>query len=118
MQEREKRARKKEKKKAAIIETVDDISGESAPSTEALTRTAEECDHSQKSVDVTKRQQKASQSIKPTKAKSIPPPIRNRGRRRMQSYMWVLITILVVVSLFFLGNSNLFLRLGLQEFGF
>lgn len=82
------------------------------PALEDVTGIDEECE---KPVEVTKRQQKPSQMVKSTKAKSIPLPLRNRGKRRMQPYMWVLIVTVVVVFLFILGNSSFFLRSGLQD---
>ncbi|KAK4860069.1 hypothetical protein QYF36_016886 [Acer negundo] len=118
--EREKRARKKDKKKVAAA---DDASvtneEESAPSTETPTETPALADVKDKSTTVTKKTQKISQFTKQTKSKSVVPlPLRNRGKRRMQSWMWVLIAALAVFALFLLGNSGFPVKSGLQWFGF
>ena len=55
-----------------------------------------------------KRPQKASQSqyTKHSKTKStIPPPLRNRSKRGMQPWMWVLLTTLIVFVVFFVGAT-------------
>ncbi|KAL5070862.1 hypothetical protein RYX36_021749, partial [Vicia faba] len=118
--EREKRARKKGKKKAVSTEdAVEKIEQESAasPSTETLTRTLEESDQSEKPVEVTKRSVKPSQFIKQNKVKSLPMSIRNRGKRRIQPWMWVVIAVLVIAALFYIGNNSS-LRSSFQSFGF
>lgn len=120
MQEREKRARKKGKKKAVSTEdAVEKIEQDSAasPSSETLTRTIEESDQSEKPVEVTKRSVKPSQFIKQNKVKSLPMSIRNRGKRRIQPWMWVLIAVLVIAALFYIGNNSS-LRSSFQSFGF
>ncbi|KAK3232118.1 hypothetical protein Dsin_003999 [Dipteronia sinensis] len=118
--EREKRARKKDKKKVAAA---DDASvtneEESAPSTETPTETPALADVKYKSTTVTKKTQKISQFTKQTKSKSVVPlPLRNRSKRRMQSWMWVLIAALAVFALFLLGNSGFSFKSGLQWLGF
>ncbi|TXG51841.1 hypothetical protein EZV62_021010 [Acer yangbiense] len=118
--EREKRARKKDKKKVAAV---DDASvtneEESAPSTEIPTETPALADVKDKSTTVTKKTKKISQFTKQSKSKSVVPlPLRNRGKRRMQSWMWVLIAALAVFALFLLGNSGFSFKSGLQWFGF
>ena len=119
VQEREKKARKKERRKAAAaIDTSGNTEGvKFTPCSEIQTPSMEECVQTEKPVEVTKRPQKPSQLVKQTKAKALPPPLRNRGKRRMQSWMWALITILVVVALFILGNSGFSSSSGLQGFG-
>lgn len=119
MQEREKRARKKGKKKAVSTEDVETIEQDSAasPSSETLTRTIEESDQSEKPVEVTKRSVKPSQFIKQNKVKSLPMSIRNRGKRRIQPWMWVVIAVLVIAALFYIGNNSS-LRSSFQNFGF
>ncbi|KAJ7981973.1 Proton pump-interactor 1 [Quillaja saponaria] len=115
--EKEKRARKKERMKAASLETTNGINeGEPAPSSEAPTKTPEECD--EKPITTIKKPVKPSQFKKLTKAKSVPLPIRNRSKKKMQSWMWVLIVALAGVALFLLGNSSFSLRSGLKGFGF
>lgn len=105
MQEREKKARKKERRKAASTYTAENAEQESAPISETLTRSIEEIDQNEKPVEVTKRPQKPSQFTKQTKPKSVPLPLRNRGKRRIQPWMWwVMIAVLVVVALFYIRH--------------
>lgn len=67
----------------------------------------------------TKKSQKALHFTKQTKSKSsVPLPLRYRGKRRMQSWMWVVIAALVVFALFLLGNSDFSFKSGMQWFGF
>ncbi|XP_075651152.1 uncharacterized protein LOC142621698 [Castanea sativa] len=117
--EREKKARKKEKKKASGEEATDGADElEIAQSLETPTETTKESETREKPMTVTKRSQKPSQFTKPAKAKSIPPPLRNRGKRRMQTWMWVLVAAMVVFALFLVGNSSFSFNFGLQRFGF
>ncbi|KAL2347902.1 hypothetical protein Fmac_001902 [Flemingia macrophylla] len=115
--EREKRARKKERRKAASAVTAENTEEESAPISETVTRSIEECDQSEKPAEVTKKAQKASQFTRQTKTKSVPLALRNRGKRRIQPWMWVVIAVMVVVALFYVGNSSS-LRSSLAGFGF
>ncbi|KAM3758969.1 hypothetical protein ACB098_01G085200 [Castanea mollissima] len=117
--EREKKARKKEKKKASGEEATDGADElEIAQSLETPTETTKESETREKPMTVTKRSQKPSQFTKPAKAKAIPPPLRNRGKRRMQTWMWVLVAAMVVFALFLVGNSSFSFNFGLQRFGF
>ncbi|KAG2697990.1 hypothetical protein I3760_07G129900 [Carya illinoinensis] len=119
--EREKKARKKDKKKAATVavEATDGANeGESAPSSEIPLETPKESETGENTMTVAKRSKKPSQFTKQSKAKSIPLPLRNRTKRRMQPWMWVLLTALVVFALFLVGNSSFLFDLGLQRFGF
>ncbi|XP_041017693.1 uncharacterized protein LOC121259938 [Juglans microcarpa x Juglans regia] len=119
--EREKKARKKDKKKVATvaIEANDGANeGESAPSSETPLETPKESETGENTMTVAKRSKKPSQFTKQSKAKSIPLPLRNRSKRRMQPWMWVLLTALVVFALFLVGNSSFLFDLGLQRFGF
>ncbi|XP_050268041.1 uncharacterized protein LOC126712661 isoform X1 [Quercus robur] len=117
--EREKKARKKEKKKASGEEATDGaVELEIAQSLETPTETTKESETREKPMTVTKRSQKPLQFTKPAKAKSIPPPLRNRGKRRMQTWMWVLVAAMVVFALFLVGNSSFSFNFGLQRFGF
>ncbi|MQL91360.1 hypothetical protein Taro_023971 [Colocasia esculenta] len=52
------------------------------------------------------------------KLKPLPPPLRNRGKRKMQTWMWVLLTALVVLALFMAGNYVSFSKFGLRNFSF
>ncbi|KAB1203475.1 Proton pump-interactor 1 [Morella rubra] len=119
--EREKKARKKERKKAGAVAVkaangADE--GESTPSSETATETPKELETREKPSTVTKRSQKPSQFTKQSKAKPIPPPLRNRSKRRMQPWMWVLLAAVIVLALFLVGNSSFSFDFGLQRFGF
>ncbi|XP_011033228.1 PREDICTED: microtubule-associated protein 9-like isoform X2 [Populus euphratica] len=103
--EREKKARKKERKKAAIEDTKDIDEIESSPSSETLTE-MEESERTEK--PVTNRPQKPSEFAKQNKYKSMPLPLRNRGKRKRQTWMWALLSLLLVIALFFVGNSGFF----------
>lgn len=105
--------RKKERKKACGAEVPDcNNSGESGPSSEILTQTIKEAEIKDSSpAATTKRPQKPSLFIKQSKTKSIPPPLRNRGKRKMQQWMWVIFTCVVVIILFLLGNIGFFSNL-------
>ncbi|KAJ6746143.1 CALPONIN-LIKE DOMAIN PROTEIN [Salix koriyanagi] len=105
--EKEKKAKKKEKKKAAAEDAKDIDEVESAPSSETPAET-KESETTAKPVAVTKRPQKPSQVAKQTKAKSMPLPLRNKGKRKMQTWMWALVTLLAVIALLFMGNSSFF----------
>ncbi|XP_031270104.1 axoneme-associated protein mst101(2) [Pistacia vera] len=117
--EKEKRARKKGKRKTAATDDSDLMNeGESAANAETLVETPQSFEIKEKSLTVTKRPQKASQFTKQSKAKSVPLPLRNRGKRRMQTWMWVVISALLVVALFLLGNSSFPSKFGVKGFGF
>ncbi|XP_052303920.1 stress response protein NST1 isoform X4 [Populus trichocarpa] len=103
--EREKKARKKERKKAAVEDTKDIDEIESSPSSETPIE-MEESERTEK--PVTKRPQNPSEFAKQTKYKSMPLPLRNRGKRKRQTWMWALLSLLVVIALFFVGNSGFF----------
>ena len=117
MQEREKKAKKKERRKVAAT-AVEDASVTDETRSAPTSETPKESENIEKPMTVTKRPQKPSQFTKQTKAKSIPPPLRNRGKRRMQPWMWVLLTTLVIFALFLIGNYNFSFNFGLQRFNF
>ncbi|XP_048430843.1 calponin homology domain-containing protein DDB_G0272472 [Pyrus x bretschneideri] len=107
--EREKRIRKKERKMATTTKATNDISEVDCalePSSEAPTEILKEPETREKPVTVTKRSQKSSQLTKQTKVKSMPLPLRNRSKRRMQPWMWAVVAIVLVVALFLLGNGG------------
>lgn len=118
--EREKKARKKGKKKGAENES---MIGSSEVETALCSQTPNEisCEsesREEKPVTVTKRSQKPSKYTKAAKAKSIPPPLRNRGKRKVQSWMWILLACFLVIVLFFLGKSSLSFKFGPASFGY
>ncbi|KAJ4830907.1 hypothetical protein Tsubulata_039028, partial [Turnera subulata] len=100
--EREKKLRKKEKKKAVFDETNVTNEGECAPSIE--TPEIKETEIREKPVVVTKRLQRTAQY---TKSKSVPPPLRNRGKKRIQTWMWIILAAILIFVLFFLVDSSL-----------
>ncbi|XP_038898868.1 probable GPI-anchored adhesin-like protein PGA55 [Benincasa hispida] len=106
---REKRAKKKERKMAAETEGGNGWDErESGLVTETPSESSkEESENTGKQGMAVKRPQKVSQYTKQSKTKSIPPPLRNRGKRRMQPWMWVLLTIVFVFALFFVGQQRL-----------
>ncbi|KAH1242263.1 Proton pump-interactor [Glycine max] len=114
--EREKRAKKKERRKTSSAVTAENTEQESAHTTETLT-SVEESDLTEKPAEVTKKPQKPSQFTRQTKVKSVPAALRNRAKRRIQPWMWVLIAVVVVVALFYVGNSSS-LRSSLEGFGY
>ncbi|XP_021646403.2 uncharacterized protein LOC110639671 isoform X2 [Hevea brasiliensis] len=110
--EREKRAIKKEKRKALAEEVNAVNEGDFSQGFEPPIET-KESETSEKPKTVTKRSQKPLPFTKQTKSKSMPPPLRNRGKRRMETWMWVLLTALLVLGIFLPGNGNFLLeRLG------
>ncbi|RZC45814.1 hypothetical protein C5167_038763 [Papaver somniferum] len=126
--EREKKARKKEKKVAAAAageERAIGNEGESAPSSgntthpEATSNTVQEQPgiKEKAAVVVTKRKGPQKLLAQP-KVKALPATLRNRSKRRMQPWMWVLLAALVVVALFLLGNSGYSFKSALSSFGF
>ncbi|KAF8409858.1 hypothetical protein HHK36_002376 [Tetracentron sinense] len=115
--ERVKRAKKKERKNAAVVEATNGSNeGESAPSSENTpTETTLEPETEEKPTTVARRLQKPS--LKQTKTKPPPLSLRNKGRRRMQPWIWVLMALLVL-ALFLVGNSGFSSSFGLPSFGF
>lgn len=107
-QEREKRLKKKERKKVAGSAPADDVSEEEiTPSSLTPTETPKELETKEKVESAAKRPQKPTHFTKQTKVKStIPPPLRNRGKRKMQLWMWVILVAAVVLALFLAGNSS------------
>ncbi|GFS35928.1 hypothetical protein Acr_00g0042770 [Actinidia rufa] len=120
-QEREKKAKKKERKKVAGTEASDGShDGETVPTSELPV--AKEPEIEESPLTMTKRPQKPSQFTKQSKVKSIPPPLRIRGKRKMQQWIWIILTAVVVLALFLVGNigfySNLGHNLRMRNYGF
>lgn len=105
--------RKKERKKVPGAEIPDGNSlGENASSSEIETETMKELEIRDTLASAApKRPQKPSLVTKQSKTKSIPPPLRNRSKRKMQQWMWVIITCMLVIFLFVLGNVGFFSNL-------
>lgn len=113
--ERERRSKKKEKQRGFTSEPAE---SEPAVRVESSSETTREPEVTEKPVTVAKKPQKPSPYAKQIKStKSIPPPLRNRGKRRMQQWMWALATVVAILALFFLGNSNFLRNNSLLGFG-
>ncbi|XP_019237446.1 PREDICTED: uncharacterized protein LOC109217638 isoform X2 [Nicotiana attenuata] len=113
LKEKEKRLRKKERKKGAVGETQTETNdGETALISTSPRETVKEPEATENPQTTTKKPQKPSQYTKQIKTKStIPPPLRNRSRRKLQQWIWLTISCLVVIALFFLGNIGFFTNL-------
>ncbi|XP_043713260.1 uncharacterized protein LOC122661811 [Telopea speciosissima] len=119
--EREKRAKKKERKKAATVEGANvGTEGESAPCSENTPSetTIHESEIKERTTAGVNRPKKSLPLAKQSKTKPLPPPLRNRGKRRMQTWMWFLMVTLLVLALFFLGSVGISFKFGLPSFGF
>lgn len=91
---------------------------EPAVPAESTSETIREPEVTEKPMAVSKKPQKPSPYVKQIKStKSIPPPLRNRGKRRIQQWMWILVAVFGILGLFFLGNSNFFRNNRLSSFG-
>ncbi|XP_047970789.1 plectin-like isoform X2 [Salvia hispanica] len=117
--EREKRLRKKERKKAVGTDA-NDITTNNNCETAASSESAAE--NNSKDVDVketttatTKKAQKPWLAAKHSKGKSIPPPLRNRNKKKLQQWMWVGITSIIILVLFWLGNMGMFSNVALKR---
>lgn len=109
--EKEKRLRKRERKKG-VGETQSEINyGESALISTSPRETFKEPEATENSQITTKKPQKPSQYTKQLKNKSIPPPLRNKNRRKLQQWLWLILSCVVVIALFFLGNIGFFSHL-------
>ncbi|KAF3623479.1 putative amino-acid permease BAT1 -like protein isoform X1 [Capsicum annuum] len=113
LKDKEKRLRKRERKKGSASEThSENNDGEItliSTSTRGIVREFEVGESSSQSI--TKKTQKPSQYTKQMKTKAIPPPLRNRGRRRWQQWFWMVLSCVAVVGVFFLGNIGFFSHL-------
>ncbi|KAG8377187.1 hypothetical protein BUALT_Bualt08G0002100 [Buddleja alternifolia] len=116
--EREKRLRKKERKKAAATD-VNDITNnsESAPSSETTIEIIKDIEVKDTSTAITKKPQKPWLFTKQSKTKSIPPPLRNRSKKKWQQWMWMGFTCIVIFALFWLGNIGVFSNMNLRRRG-
>lgn len=116
MQEREKRLRKKERKKAAGTDAHDSNNNcETAASSESATENSKDVDVKDPTTAAGKKSQKPWLAAKQSKAKSIPPPLRNRNKKKLQQWMWVGITSFIILVLFWLGNIGVFSNVALKR---
>ncbi|CAN4121767.1 unnamed protein product [Withania somnifera] len=111
LKEKEKRLRKKERKKGIGETPSESNDGDIAMISTSPRETLKEPAAAENSQTTTKKPQKPSQYTKPLKNKSIPPPLRNRNRRKWQQWLWLILSCAVVVALFFLGNIGIFSHL-------
>ncbi|KAL2505925.1 CAP-Gly domain-containing linker protein 1 [Abeliophyllum distichum] len=109
--EKEKRLRKKERKKLAGTEVSENNDFETDRSSENPVETIKETEVKENAPVVTKRSSKA----KISKTKSIPPPLRNKNRKKLQQWMWVILTSLLVIVIFWLGNLGAFTNVNLKR---
>ncbi|KAI4374853.1 hypothetical protein MLD38_012798 [Melastoma candidum] len=108
--EREKRAKKKEKKKSVSNMASDDIPEVEShtPSETIVEATPVEPEMKPKPAPM-RRPSKPSHFAKQTKIAPIPAPLRNRGKRKMQPWMWAVLVAVLVFVLLLMGNVwNLF----------
>ncbi|XP_022874038.1 myosin-3-like [Olea europaea var. sylvestris] len=115
--EKEKRLRKKESKKAAGTEGSENNDCETDHSSENPVENIKENEVKENAPVVAKRPSKHPHSTKLGKTKSIPPPLRNKNRKKIQQWMWVILTSLIIVVLFWLGNLSAFTNVNLKRQG-
>lgn len=109
-QQKEKRAKKKERKMAVATEGGGGIGCDEKGCGETPSEAVKESENTGKqetAAPTPKRSQKPLQYTKQSKTSPIPPPLRNRGKRRMHAWMWVVLTALVVFVLFLVGQQRL-----------
>lgn len=116
VQEKEKRLRKKERK-AAGAEGSENNDCETDHSSENMVENIKENEVKENAPVVAKRPSKHLHSTKLGKTKSIPPPLRNKNRKKIQQWMWVILTSLIIVVLFWLGNLSAFTNVNLKRQG-
>ncbi|RWR72765.1 microtubule-associated protein futsch isoform X1 [Cinnamomum micranthum f. kanehirae] len=118
--EREKRLRKKERKQASaagmMSGTIEGVPAEVSENSQP--EGTQEHEIKQKPAIVTKRTPKSLPAPKQSKMTPLPPPLRNKGKRKMQSWMWVLLVAVLLLALFLVGNSVSSFTFGLPSFGF
>ncbi|KAJ8772523.1 hypothetical protein K2173_027700 [Erythroxylum novogranatense] len=122
---KEKRARKKANNKpsaalAADGNCKDEEGSVPAPGTPVESKESETRDKPVAVSTTVKRKPSHSHLTKQTKAKSTPPPLplRNRSKRRIPTWMWAVLISLLLLALFFIGNSNISVHFRLPSFGF
>lgn len=119
MQEREKRLRKKERKKGGVTDGNDmkSINCESGPSSESAAESSKDVEVVNETVSKKQPPQKPWLLGKQSKGKSIPPPLRNRNKKKLQQWMWVGVTSVMILVLFWLGNIGVFSNVALKRRG-
>ncbi|XP_068647313.1 intracellular protein transport protein USO1-like [Aristolochia californica] len=120
--EREKRARRKEKKEKKRGVQVDGSSGNASEDTsQVLSENApaepdQEPEIKEKPATVVRRYSKSMAAVK---TKSVPPlPLRNRGKRRMQPWMWWALFAVALIVVFLAVNSTFSSKFSRSNIGF
>ncbi|XP_075494914.1 uncharacterized protein LOC142532523 [Primulina tabacum] len=111
--EKEKKLRKKERKKAASASTDVYDNSETSEAVDIVKEEIQVSDNS--SCTPTKKPKKTPIASKQNNTKSLPPPFRNRNGKKWQQWMWVSLTSVVVILVFWLGNMGLFANVNLKR---
>ncbi|KAL2471855.1 putative microtubule-associated protein futsch [Abeliophyllum distichum] len=110
-QEREKRLRKKERKKGASAagEANEDTNVcETAQSSKSRTEIVKETNGIKETNSAAAALATTKRHPKQSKTKYIPPSIvRNRNKKKLQHWMWLILACFIVVALFCLGNTGI-----------
>ncbi|XP_073315121.1 uncharacterized protein [Primulina huaijiensis] len=112
-EKKEKKLRKKERKKAASASTDVNDSSETSEAVDIVKEEIQVSDNT--SCAPTKKPKKTPIASKQNNTKSLPPPFRNRNRKKWQQWMWVSLTSVVVILVFWLGNMGLFANVNLKR---
>nr|XP_010927298.1 golgin subfamily A member 6-like protein 22 [Elaeis guineensis] len=115
---REKKKLKKEKKKGSPLSDTTNGGAEDGASAADSSPPENVPEPGARAVGASKRTSRPSLAAKHySKIQPLPMPLRNRGKRKMRAWMWVLLTTLLVLALFLAGNYISF-SLRLPQFGF
>ncbi|KAK1314080.1 Proton pump-interactor 1 [Acorus calamus] len=118
--QREKREKKKERKRAVAGGLVSGVTeGEITPESDnnpsGTTPPAPETKDKAPTTAVAKRSLRPQVVVK-QKVRPLPPPLRNRGRRKMQTWMWAALVALALVALFLASNYGFSFKIDLPSF--
>ncbi|KAK1266477.1 Proton pump-interactor 1 [Acorus gramineus] len=118
--QREKREKKKERKRAVAGGLVSGVTeGEITPESDnnpsETTPPAPETKDKAPTTAVAKRSSRPQVVVK-QKVRPLPPPLRNRGRRKMQTWMWAALVALALVALFLASNYGFSFKIDLPSF--
>ncbi|KAG6434893.1 hypothetical protein SASPL_106537 [Salvia splendens] len=107
-----------EQREKAVGTDANDITNnncETAASSESAAENSKDVDVKETTTATTKKAQKPWLAAKHSKGKSIPPPLRNRNKKKLQQWMWVGITSIIILVLFWLGNMGMFSNVALKR---
>ncbi|KAG9456597.1 hypothetical protein H6P81_001105 [Aristolochia fimbriata] len=117
--EREKRARKKERKRGIQVDESSGDAGEDTSQVLSENVPAEPDQHPDVKEKVTTVIRRYSKSMAAVKTKSVPPlPLRNRGKRRMQPWMWWALFAVALIVVFLAVNSSFSTKFSQFNLGF